>query len=72
MEPTYEVVVPAEDADEDEEKAPEVRVLKQVAGFEKITAWGHEVKTEAREDAVLRGVEEWIQFAGKVHGFEEE
>ncbi|KAK1775715.1 ribonuclease H2, subunit C [Copromyces sp. CBS 386.78] len=39
------------------------------AEFEEFVVWGHESLADAAGDAYVRGVEEWIGFAERVHSF---
>lgn len=52
-------------ADEDEDPA-EIEVLQEVAWFEEITIWGHEVKPTSADDPYFKAMEEWTSFADKV------
>lgn len=57
------------DADSEEnndEDAIEENVLEEKANFENIMVWAHETAPEAATDPYLRGIEEWIGFAGAV------
>ncbi|THX26850.1 ribonuclease H1 small subunit [Aureobasidium pullulans] len=56
---------------EDEEDAsssstPETKILQEVATFDKIVVWGHEVQPDGQEDVYVRGVSEWIGLATAV------
>lgn len=55
-----------EDADELEDEKVEMNVVEKVAGFDCITVWNHEVMPDQLEDSHVRGVAEWIKFAGAV------
>ncbi|RFU26962.1 hypothetical protein B7463_g9368, partial [Scytalidium lignicola] len=58
------------DADEvEEEETP--GVMEQQASFDKVLVWGHEVEA-GEEDTYIRGLEEWIGFAGKIHSYDED
>ncbi|KAI5204274.1 ribonuclease H1 small subunit [Aureobasidium subglaciale] len=52
--------------DEDLSSVPETKVIQEIATFDKITVWGHEVQPDAREDVYVRGVNEWIGLASAV------
>ena len=52
-----------------EDPVEEVRLLKEVATFEEIVVWGHEVKPEGAGDEYLRGLGEWVSLAGDVSIF---
>ncbi|KAK3485799.1 ribonuclease H2, subunit C [Neurospora hispaniola] len=53
---------------------PEVQVqvggaMEVQAEFEEVVVWGHEHLADAGGDAYVRGVEEWVGFAERVHSF---
>lgn len=50
---------------EEEEEEEEAKVLEDVASFEELVVWGHEALPED-DDAFVKGVEEWVQFAEAV------
>lgn len=58
-----------EDADVDEEfeedKALEVKMMRQESCFDEMVVWGHEMVPED-EDVYVKGIEEWIGFAEAV------
>ncbi|THY93965.1 ribonuclease H1 small subunit [Aureobasidium pullulans] len=60
---------------EDEEDAssssstPETKILQEVATFDKIVVWGHEVQPDGQEDVYVRGVSEWIGLATAMNSF---
>lgn len=51
--------------DEEDEDEPEVCILAEEAQFEEMIIWGHEVVVD-EQDPYVRGVEEWMRFAGAV------
>ena len=51
-----------------EEGEEEVNVLEEVATFEELVVWGHEVAVQD-DHAVVKGVSEWIRFAEAVSSF---
>jgi ribonuclease H2 subunit C len=56
-----------EDADEEQQDStPETRLLQELATFDKITVYGHEVQPDAQEDVYVKGINEWIGLAGAV------
>ncbi|KAL8709978.1 MAG: hypothetical protein Q9220_005429 [cf. Caloplaca sp. 1 TL-2023] len=59
--------------DDEEEEEEEVKVMEEVASFEKYVVWGHENVVEG-DDGFVKGVEEWVRFTDKLHkpGLEEE
>lgn len=55
-----------DELDEDAEDRPiETKVMNQKGAFDKVIVWGHE-SLPADDDAYVRGIHEWIQFAQKV------
>ncbi|MCJ1409317.1 hypothetical protein MMC19_003396 [Ptychographa xylographoides] len=66
--------IPAKEEEEEEEEEEEldedetepVKILEEVAVFDKIVVWGHE-QIPDDEDIFVRGVEEWIDFAEAIH-----
>ncbi|OBW64858.1 MAG: 40S ribosomal protein S8 [Aureobasidium pullulans] len=62
---------------EDEEDAssssstPETKILQEVATFDKIVVWGHEVQPDGQEDVYVRGVSEWIGLATAMNSFDD-
>ncbi|KAI4731510.1 hypothetical protein E4T49_00744 [Aureobasidium sp. EXF-10728] len=60
---------PLDHEQEDQDPAPETKVLQQVATFDKITVYGHEVQPGAQEDVYVKGVNEWIGLAGAMNSF---
>ena len=65
--PTREVPY-HEDLDGDEEREKDVELTRwtSAARFDEIVVWGHEMVVDAGVDGVVKGVEEWIQFASLV------
>lgn len=55
-----------EEADELEDEKVEMGVVERVARFDCITVWNHEVVPHQLEDSHVKGVAEWIKFAGAV------
>lgn len=51
------------EVEEEEEEA--VQVLEEVAGFDEVVVWGHELVPEV-DDNFVKGVAEWIRFAEAV------
>ena len=58
------VAVSEEDDNSPEDMVP-VMVLEEAASFEEMAVWGHEAVPEP-DDPYVKGVEEWIAFAGAV------
>ncbi|KAJ4392639.1 hypothetical protein N0V85_006912 [Neurospora sp. IMI 360204] len=60
----------AEDGGSGQGSEPEVGGGMEIqAEFEEVVVWGHENLADAGGDAYVRGVEEWIAFANKIHSF---
>ncbi|CAD0037710.1 unnamed protein product, partial [Aureobasidium pullulans] len=51
------------DASSSLSSTPETKILQEVATFDKIVVWGHEVQPDGQEDVYVRGVSEWIGLA---------
>ncbi|KAI5246167.1 ribonuclease H1 small subunit [Aureobasidium subglaciale] len=54
------------DEDDDLSSTPETKVMQEIASFDKITVWGHEVQPDSQEDVYVRGVNEWVGLASAV------
>ncbi|CAD0085903.1 unnamed protein product [Aureobasidium mustum] len=50
--------------EQQEEPTPETKVLEEIATFDRITVYGHEVQPDAQEDVYIKGINEWISLAG--------
>jgi ribonuclease H2 subunit C len=46
-----------------------VKAVHELATFDEIVVWGHEVAPDSMEDVYVKGVEEWIGFAEAVSDF---
>jgi ribonuclease H2 subunit C len=55
--------------EENDPSTPETKLLNQLATFNKIVVYGHEVQPDAQEDVYVKGIEEWIGLAGAVSFF---
>jgi hypothetical protein len=55
-----------EQEEQDSSTTPETKLLNQLATFNKIVVYGHEVQPDAQEDVYVKGMEEWIGLAGAV------
>jgi ribonuclease H2 subunit C len=55
-----------EEDQEDEEKEVETKIMEELGVFDEIVVWGHEGVSDVGGEGVVRGVEEWIAWAGKV------
>ncbi|KAG9631613.1 hypothetical protein KCU95_g8746, partial [Aureobasidium melanogenum] len=58
-----------EEEQQHEDPAPETKVLEEIATFDKITVYGHEVQPDAQEDVYIKGINEWIGLAGAMNSF---
>jgi ribonuclease H2 subunit C len=56
-----------EDA-EDEEDEEETKITEQVATFDEVVVWEHGGKVDGEKDAYVRGLGEWVGWAGVMHG----
>ena len=68
--PTVEQLRRLEEGDNDEmdvveEEPVEVKVMEQIAEFDEVVVWGHEMLPED-DDIYVRGAREWIGFAEAV------
>jgi ribonuclease H2 subunit C len=66
-----------DDKDEDEqeeekEEEAEVKIIEQVGTFDEVMLWGHGGQVDVSQDAYARGLGEWIGWAERMHGDEEE
>jgi ribonuclease H2 subunit C len=53
-------------ADSDDEQPEEIKVMEEHASFDEIVVWGHEALPDTSTDPYAKGIEEWIEFAGRV------
>jgi len=56
-----------EDEEDEEEVTVDVKVAEKVGDFEEMVVWGHGGEIDGRQDAFVRGMEEWISFAEAIH-----
>jgi len=61
-----------EDDGEEEKEEAEVKIIEQVGTFDEIMVWGHGGQVDVSQDAYARGLGEWVGWAGRMHGDEEE
>ncbi|EON60841.1 hypothetical protein W97_00051 [Coniosporium apollinis CBS 100218] len=59
-----------EEDEEDDEQPAEVKVAEEVASFDEIVVWGHDVLPDGTDDPYTRGVAEWIAFAETLHSWQ--
>ncbi|EDN98996.1 hypothetical protein SS1G_13856 [Sclerotinia sclerotiorum 1980 UF-70] len=53
-----------EEGDKGEEKDVETKMVEEEGFFDDLTVWGHECLVDAAGDMVVRGIEEWMGWAG--------
>ncbi|KAI4793287.1 hypothetical protein E4T44_12685 [Aureobasidium sp. EXF-8845] len=53
-----------DEAEEEQDSTPETKVLRELATFDKITVYGHEVQPDVQEDVYVKGINEWFGLAG--------
>ncbi|KAI4793375.1 hypothetical protein E4T44_12668 [Aureobasidium sp. EXF-8845] len=58
-----------DEAEEEQDSTPETKVLQELATFDKITVYGHEVQPDAQEDVYVKGINEWIGLAGAMNSY---
>jgi ribonuclease H2 subunit C len=59
-----------EDDEQDEVEAEvmvDVKVAEKVGEFDEVVVWGHGGEVDGRQDAFVKGMEEWIGFAEAIH-----
>ncbi|KAM3067226.1 hypothetical protein ACMFMG_005408 [Clarireedia jacksonii] len=56
-----------EEDEDDREKEVETKIMEELGEFDEIVVWGHEGVSDIGGEGVIRGVEEWIEWAGKIH-----
>ncbi|CAD6446391.1 6601b7e6-fb1f-4d2a-ade1-d5d541ce1214-CDS [Sclerotinia trifoliorum] len=59
-----------EEGDDGEEKDVETTMVEEEGTFDDLTVWGHECLVDAGGDMVVRGIEEWMGWAGAIHAFD--
>ncbi|PQE16316.1 hypothetical protein CJF32_00006190 [Rutstroemia sp. NJR-2017a WRK4] len=65
--PVAKEEVDDEEEEEEEEKQVETKVMEELGVFDEIVVWGHEGVGDVGGEGVGGGVEEWIEWAGKIH-----
>ncbi|KAI9713221.1 MAG: hypothetical protein M1820_001207 [Bogoriella megaspora] len=70
--PAQELDIPSTDEDAmeqdpDEDRPEEVRIAEQSMVFDKFVVWGHETLPDPIQDPHIKGIQEWIAFAEKIH-----
>jgi ribonuclease H2 subunit C len=54
------------DEDDEADDNEEMQVVEQVAEFDHVVVWNHEVAPDPLEDPYTKGIEEWIGFSDAV------
>ncbi|KAI0134948.1 ribonuclease H1 small subunit [Daldinia grandis] len=67
--PSCEEMVEDLEIIEDPEDQLEVGAMQGRATFDEFVVWNHEALANSSEDPYLRGMEEWISFAGQIHSY---
>ncbi|KAI1478766.1 hypothetical protein K445DRAFT_319279 [Daldinia sp. EC12] len=68
-EPSQEEMVEDLEIIEDPEDQLQVGEMQGKATFDEFIVWNHETLANSSEDPYLRGMEEWISFAGQIHSY---
>jgi len=55
-----------EDDEDETENNEELQVVEQVAAFDHVMVWNHEILPDPLEDPYSKGITEWIGFADAV------
>jgi ribonuclease H2 subunit C len=69
---------PEQDEDGEEEddvdmgEEVEVKLAKQIGSFDEIVVWEHGGTVDGERDGFVRGLGEWVEWAGRMHGEDEE
>lgn len=61
-------VADADSEDGVESSGAEVQILDEMASFDKIVSWGHDVLPDKANDSHMFALEEFISFAEQVRG----
>lgn len=56
-------------AEEGEKNTVETGSLTVTGTFEEVAVWGHEEPVDRESDGFVRGVEEWLNIADKIHSY---
>jgi ribonuclease H2 subunit C len=57
---------------EEETEDEDVGITEQVATFDEVVVWEHGGKVDVERDAYVRGLGEWVGWAGVMHGEDED
>ncbi|PUU73520.1 ribonuclease H2 non-catalytic subunit-domain-containing protein [Tuber borchii] len=63
---------PVVEEEDGEEGKGEVKIFKGLANFSDVVVWGHDIAPEEGREYVVKGMDEWIGLASKIHNFEDE
>ncbi|CAZ81055.1 unnamed protein product [Tuber melanosporum] len=58
--------------EEEGEEKREVKVFKGLANFDDVVVWGHDIAPEEGGEYVVKGMNEWVGLASKIHSFGDE
>jgi ribonuclease H2 subunit C len=61
-----------DEEDEGEMDTEEVKIAEQIGTFDEIVIWEHGGVVDKERDGYVRGLEEWVGWAGCMHGDEDE
>jgi ribonuclease H2 subunit C len=57
---------------DDEEDDEETKITEQVATFDEVVVWEHGARVDVERDAYVRGLGEWVEWAGVMHAKDED
>ncbi|KAH3995141.1 hypothetical protein HBI81_143240 [Parastagonospora nodorum] len=61
-----------QDEDEEDEVIEDVKIAEQIGSFDEIVVWEHGGAVDEERDGFVRGVREWVGWAGSMHVDDEE
>ncbi|KAI9893196.1 MAG: hypothetical protein M1814_000744 [Vezdaea aestivalis] len=53
------------------DEAFEVKILEETGEFQELMVWGHDTTIDPADDVYIRGVQEWIGLAEKMHAYDD-
>ncbi|KJZ79422.1 hypothetical protein HIM_00891 [Hirsutella minnesotensis 3608] len=54
---------------EQDDDSVQVETMQVTGQFEKVLVWSHGASSDSSSDAFIRGINEWLQVADKIHSF---
>lgn len=69
--PNEQQPVEGDGTDDELQETVEVGKMAVMAEFEEMVVWGHESLAKSEDDGFVRGVEEWLRVAERIHAFED-